>query len=71
MQSFLINLLERIERPVTLQRLLAEHSEVRLSLEEPRRVISVGSVVRWNVWGHSPLRATCSVIFSVAGTPPT
>jgi hypothetical protein len=53
MQSFITRLQEKFGRPVTLQRLLADSSEVRLSLDEPQRVISLESVVRWNDWGQS------------------
>ncbi len=51
------SVLEDFGRPVSLQRALAAHPQLRVDLDEPAHCIHAGSVTRWNELGtHSPLQ---------------
>lgn len=53
MPGFIRRLKEQFGSLYKLQRLLQSFPISELRLEEPERVISVGSVVRWDQWGNS------------------
>ena len=42
---------EDLWRPMTLLRLIDEHSDMRKQLIEPKPVISASGVVQWQDWG--------------------
>ncbi len=43
---------ESLGTPVRLLRLLDEHPEIRVRIEEPGRVIAAERVLKWHEWGH-------------------